>query len=106
VFARNGSGNHQAKNEQGGKNPTGLSPRSRKACHSISTALLKSVPKIGTQSTMKSSGKTMHEIHTLRELCIIHIRCTNNSGYVPKRGIQGAGKLSPTTPDPERDQTS
>jgi hypothetical protein len=48
--------------KKGGKNPTSLlSPRIRKACHSISTALLESVAKIGTQSTMKSNIKTLHE---------------------------------------------
>jgi hypothetical protein len=41
-----------------GKN---LSPRNMKACHSDSTALLKSVAEIGTQSAMKSSRKTLHE---------------------------------------------
>jgi hypothetical protein len=34
-----------------------LSPRNRKACHSIGTALLQSIVEIGTQSTMKSSMK-------------------------------------------------
>jgi hypothetical protein len=33
------------------------SPRDAKACHSVSTALLKSVAEIGTQSAMKSSRK-------------------------------------------------
>jgi hypothetical protein len=37
------------------------SPRNRKACHSISTALLKSLAEIGTQSAMKSRRKTLHE---------------------------------------------
>jgi hypothetical protein len=32
-----------------------------KARHSISTALMQSVAKIGTQSTMKSIRKTLHE---------------------------------------------
>jgi hypothetical protein len=32
-----------------------LSPRNRKACHSVGTALLESVAEIGTQSAMKSS---------------------------------------------------
>jgi hypothetical protein len=41
-----------------GKN---LSPGKRKACHSVSTALLKSVAEIGTQRAMKSSKKTLHE---------------------------------------------
>jgi hypothetical protein len=38
-----------------------LSPRKRKACHSISTTLLKTVEDIGAQSAMKSSKKTLHE---------------------------------------------
>jgi hypothetical protein len=38
-----------------------LSPRNRKACHSVSTALLKSVAEIGTQNAMKSKRKTLHE---------------------------------------------
>jgi hypothetical protein len=38
-----------------------LSPRNMKACHSVSTALLKSVAEIGTQSAMKSMRKTLHE---------------------------------------------
>jgi hypothetical protein len=41
-----------------GKN---LSPRNRKACHSIGTALMKSVAEIGTQSAMKSNRKTLNE---------------------------------------------
>jgi hypothetical protein len=44
--------------EERGEN---LSPRDRKAYHSVSTALLKSVAEIGTQSTMKSGKKTLHE---------------------------------------------
>jgi thymidylate synthase len=32
-----------------------------KACHSVSTALLKSIAEKGTQSAMKSSRKTLHE---------------------------------------------
>jgi hypothetical protein len=39
-----------------------LYPRNTKACHNISTALLKSITEIGTQSTMKSSKKTFHEL--------------------------------------------
>jgi hypothetical protein len=35
-----------------------LSPRNRKACHSVSTALLQCIAEIGTQSTMTSSRKT------------------------------------------------
>jgi hypothetical protein len=38
-----------------------LSPSNKKACHSVSTALLQSVVEIGTQSTMKSNIKTLHE---------------------------------------------
>jgi hypothetical protein len=41
-----------------GKN---LNPRNWKACHSVSTALLKSVAEIGTQGAVKSSRKTLHE---------------------------------------------
>jgi hypothetical protein len=39
-----------------------LSPRHRKACHSISTALLQGIAEIGTQSAMRSSRKTLHEL--------------------------------------------
>jgi hypothetical protein len=46
------------KKKKRGKN---LSPRNRKACHSVNTAFLKSVAEIGTQSAMKSSRKTLHE---------------------------------------------
>jgi hypothetical protein len=38
-----------------------LSPRNRKACHSVGAALLKSIAEIGTHSAMKSSKKTLHE---------------------------------------------
>jgi hypothetical protein len=48
-----------SKKKKRGKN---LSPRNRKACHSASTALLQSVAEIGTQSTMKSSRKTLHKL--------------------------------------------
>jgi hypothetical protein len=37
------------------------SPRSMNACHSITTAHLQSVAEIKTQSTMKSSRKTLRE---------------------------------------------
>jgi hypothetical protein len=48
-----------SKKERRGRNPTrGLSPRIRKACHSISTALLQGIAKIEGVSTMKSSRKT------------------------------------------------
>jgi hypothetical protein len=47
-----------SKKKKRGKN---LSPRERKECHGVSTALLKSVAEIGTQSAMKSSMKTLHE---------------------------------------------
>jgi hypothetical protein len=49
------------KEKKGGKS---LSPRNRKACRSISTALLQSVTKIGTQSTMKGNKKTLIKSHT------------------------------------------
>jgi hypothetical protein len=52
------SGGHQAERRKEGKY---LSPRNRKAWHSDSTTLLKSVSEIGTQSAMKSSKKTLHE---------------------------------------------
>jgi hypothetical protein len=47
-----------SKKKKRGKN---ISRRNRKACHNIDTALLKSVPEIGTHSAMKSSRKTLHE---------------------------------------------
>jgi hypothetical protein len=47
-----------SKKKKRGKN---LSPRNKKACYSISTALLKSVAEIGTHSAMKSRRKTLHE---------------------------------------------
>jgi hypothetical protein len=61
---------HQAKR---GKN---LNPRKRKACHSMSTVLMQSIAEIGTQSAMKSSKKTLHEL----------------SPYIPKKAsiIRGA----------------
>jgi hypothetical protein len=40
-----------SKKKKRGKN---LSPRNKTACHSVSTALLKSVAEIGAQSAMKS----------------------------------------------------
>jgi hypothetical protein len=46
------------KKEKKGKK---LSPRNVKACHSVGTALLQSVAKIGTQIAMKRSRKTLHE---------------------------------------------
>jgi hypothetical protein len=46
------------KKKKRGKN---LSPRTRKACHSINTAFMQSATEIGTQSTMKSNMKTLHE---------------------------------------------
>jgi hypothetical protein len=46
------------KKKERGKN---LSPRNRKARHRVSTALLKSVAEIGTQSAMKSGRKTLHK---------------------------------------------
>jgi hypothetical protein len=50
-----------SKKEKGGGNPTGLSPRNRKACHSINSALVQSVAMIRTQSTMKIYRKALHE---------------------------------------------
>jgi hypothetical protein len=44
------------------ENPMGLSPRNREVCHSIGTALLQSIAKMGTQSNMKSSRKTLQEL--------------------------------------------
>jgi hypothetical protein len=44
--------------EERGEN---LSPRNRKACHRVSTALLQSLAEIGTQSTMKNNKKTLHD---------------------------------------------
>jgi hypothetical protein len=38
-----------------------LSPRNAKACHNMSITLMQSVAEIGTQSTMKSNKKTLHE---------------------------------------------
>jgi hypothetical protein len=40
-----------SKKKKRGKN---LSPRNKKACHSVGTALMKSVAEIGTRSAMKS----------------------------------------------------
>jgi hypothetical protein len=47
-----------SKSKKRGEN---LSPRHMKACHNVSTALLQSVAEIGTQSTTKSSKKTLHD---------------------------------------------
>jgi hypothetical protein len=44
------------------KKPSCLSPRNREACHVNGIALLQSIAKIGTQSTMKSGVKTLHEL--------------------------------------------
>jgi hypothetical protein len=43
------------------KNPIGLSKGNTEAWHIISTALLSSIAKIGTQSTIKSNRKTLQE---------------------------------------------
>jgi hypothetical protein len=43
------------------KKKRGKNPRNRKACHSVSTALLRNAAEIGTQSAMKSSRKTLHQ---------------------------------------------
>jgi hypothetical protein len=57
-LTRKSSGN-SSKKKIGGKN---LTPRNMKARHSINTtALLHNVAKIETQSTLKSSRKTLHE---------------------------------------------
>jgi hypothetical protein len=49
-------------NMRGGKKPKCLiSPRSRDACHSIGTALLKCIAIIGAQGTTKSSTMTLCE---------------------------------------------
>jgi hypothetical protein len=53
---RKSSGEHRVKMIRG-KNP---SPRNRKACHSISIALLNSITETGTQSAMKSSRKNIN----------------------------------------------
>jgi hypothetical protein len=52
-------GGHQVKRRKEEKTKN-LSPRNMKACHSIGTALLKSVAEIGTRSAMKSSRKKLH----------------------------------------------
>jgi hypothetical protein len=48
-----------SKKTKRGKN---LSPRNMKACRNIIIALMQSVAEIGTQSTMKRSMKTLHEL--------------------------------------------
>jgi hypothetical protein len=53
-----------SKKKKRGKNQR---PRNRKACHSVSTALMKSVAGIGTQRAMKSSRKTLHEFTSTDE---------------------------------------
>jgi hypothetical protein len=40
------------KEKQGEKTPTGMSPRNMEACHNLDTALVESIAKIITQSTM------------------------------------------------------
>jgi hypothetical protein len=53
--------NHKGGKQTEGKNPTVLmSPRTREACHNISTALMQSIAKIGVQNTMKSNQKTLN----------------------------------------------
>jgi hypothetical protein len=42
-----------------GKNPR---PRNIKACHNITIALLVNIAEMGTQSTLKSIKKTLHEV--------------------------------------------
>jgi hypothetical protein len=58
IFLQKSSGGPQVKSVKEEKN---LSPRNKKACHSINTALMQSVIKIGTKSTTKSSRKKVHE---------------------------------------------
>jgi hypothetical protein len=55
-----------SKKKKYGKN---VSPRNRKTCHSVSTALMQSVAKIGTQSTMKIAER----------------RCMNSRRTSPKK---------------------
>jgi hypothetical protein len=51
-----------SKKEKGGKKPhMPINPRNKKACHSISAVLMQNVAKIGTQSIMKRSIKTLLE---------------------------------------------
>jgi hypothetical protein len=57
--ARKRSANRQAKWKKGRNIPTLLSLRSMKACHSTSIAFLQSIAKIGTQSPIKSTKKTL-----------------------------------------------
>jgi hypothetical protein len=61
IFHKKGSEKTPSNKEQRGKYTTGLSMRNKKACHSINNALLQSVAGIGTQRTMKSMKKTLHE---------------------------------------------
>jgi hypothetical protein len=56
-ITRENSGGHQEKEKKRGNTPN---PRNMKTCHNVTTALLKSVAVIGTQSAMKSSTKTLH----------------------------------------------
>jgi hypothetical protein len=57
-----------SKKEKRAANPTGLSPRNKKACDSISTALLQSVAKIRTQSTTQSNKNFVARIIAARPL--------------------------------------
>jgi hypothetical protein len=75
-----------SKKKKRGKN---LSLRNRKACHSISTALLQSVAEIGTQRTMKSSRRTSHHItshhitsHHIASHHITSHHITSHYGYI------------------------
>jgi hypothetical protein len=47
-YKKKSSENHQSKRKREGENPTCPSPRKRKACHDIRTALLQNVAKKGT----------------------------------------------------------
>jgi hypothetical protein len=59
-----------SKKKKRGKN---LSPRNSKACHNVSIALMQRVVEIGTQSTMKSNKKPLHEFTS-------HIRLNRRKG--------------------------
>jgi hypothetical protein len=54
-ISTNNCGNLQANGN--GNPPSGITPGDRKACNSITAALLQSVRKIGTQGAMKGLGK-------------------------------------------------
>jgi hypothetical protein len=85
-----------SKKKKRGKN---LSPKNMKACHSVvSTALLKSVAEIGTQSSMKSNRKTLHEFtsHTPQKTPKRNISSATNEMLHTdiSVGAQGASVIS------------